>query len=216
MRAADCNFTPVAAAESPLHEIRSLRPSNPMTRTPPVHELVAPRRSGLVGFCLAAGHPDRFGHIVIAGAGLWSEWADTVNLQSARLAVAGRINEAGATMVRSLRPDIRLPGVVTVLGALMARATSAMVSPHDLLVSAEAMHAFDPQEVLPQIRVPVLLVAGERDEWFTNEDVEHAAKLIPHCTLKLYPGKTHFGAISSPRFATDVRDFVRHHPPDPA
>lgn len=171
---------------------------------------------GLIGFCLAAGHPDRFGHIVIAGAGLWSEWADRVNLQSARLAVAGRINEAGATAIRSLRPDIRLPGVVTVLGALMGRVTAAMVSPHDLLVSAEAMHAFDPQHVLPQIRVPVLLVAGERDEWFTNDDVEQAAKLIPHCTMKLYPGKTHFGAIASPRFATDVRDFVRHHPPDPS
>ena len=25
------------------------------------------------GFCLAAVHPDRFGHIVIAGAGLWGQ-----------------------------------------------------------------------------------------------------------------------------------------------
>lgn len=137
---------------------------------------------------------------------------DTANLESARLLVAGRTREAGATAVRTLRPDIRVPGLATALGTLAARASLAAASAEDLLVSAEAMHAFDPHQVLPTIPVPVLLVGGDRDVWFTQADIEQAAHLIPRCTLKLYPDTTHFGALRSPRFADDVREFVQHHP----
>ena len=164
---------------------------------------------GLIGLSLAARHPDRFGHIVIAGAGLWSQRADTANLETARLLVAGRTREAGANAVRTLRPDIRVPGLATALGTLLARVSLAEYSAEDLLVSAEATHAFDPHEVLPTISVPVLLVGGDRDVWFEVEDIEEAARLIPNCTLKLYPDTTHFGALRSPRFAEEVREFVR-------
>jgi len=76
------------------------------------------------------------------------------------------------------------------------------------LASAEALHAFDPREVLPNIRVPVLLVAGDRDVWFARESIEQAAQLIPDCTLKVYPDTSHFGAIRSPHFFVDVRAFT--------
>lgn len=167
---------------------------------------------GLIGFSLASRHPNRLGHIVIAGAGVWSQRSDRANLEPARLLVAGRTREAGATAVRLLRPDIRVPGLATALGTLVARASLAAASAEDLLVSAEAMHTFDPHQVLPTIPVPVLLVGGDRDVWFAQEDIEQAARLIPRCTLKLYPDTTHFGALRSPRFADDVREFVQHHP----
>jgi pimeloyl-ACP methyl ester carboxylesterase len=171
---------------------------------------------GIIGFCLAARHPDRFAHIVIAGAGLWSERSDRANLEPARLLVAGRTREAGASIARLLLPNIRLPGVATVLGALLARAALAEHTPEDLLVSAEATHAFDPQQVLASIGVPVLLVAGEKDVWFTPQAVTQAAHLIPNCTLHLYPDTNHFGAITSPRFAADTLDFIRQHQQAPA
>ena len=164
---------------------------------------------GLIGFGLAAKHPDRFGHIVIAGAGLWSQRSDTANLEFSRLLVAGHTREAGATAVRTLQPDIRVPGLATALGPLVARASLAAASAEDLLVAAEAMHTFDSHEVLPTIAVPLLLACGDNDIWFAREDIEQAARLIPRCTLKLYPDTTHFGALRSPRFADDVRDFVQ-------
>ncbi len=163
---------------------------------------------GIIGFCLAARHPDRFGHIVIAGAGVWSQRSDRANLEFARLLVAGRTREAGEHAVRLLAPDIRVPGLVTVLGVLVARASLTVASAQDLLVSAEALHAFDPREVLPSIGVPVLLVAGDKDVWFAQEEVEQAANLIPNCTLRLYKDTNHSGAITSPRFATDAREFI--------
>ena len=171
---------------------------------------------GIIGFCLAAGHPDRFGHVVIAGAGVWSQRSDGANLEFSRLLVAGRTREAGQHAVRLLAPGIRVPGLVTVLGVLVARASLTAASAQDLLVSAEALHAFDPQEVLPRIGVPVLLVAGAKDVWFAQEAVEQAAKLIPNCTLRLYPDTNHFGAITSPRFAADAREFIRHDQQAPA
>ena len=171
---------------------------------------------GMIGFCLAAGHPDRFAHIVIAGAGMWNERSDRANLEPARLLVAGRTREASAHFARLLLPNIRLPGVATVLGALIARAALAEHTAEDLLVFAEATHAFDPQQVLPSIGVPVLLVAGEKDVWFSPEAVTDAAQLVPQCTLRLYPDTNHFGAITSPRFAADTLDFIRQHQQAPA
>jgi pimeloyl-ACP methyl ester carboxylesterase len=171
---------------------------------------------GMIGFCLAAEHPDRFGHIAIAGAGLWGERSDRANLEPARLLVAGRTREAGEYSVRLLAPGIRIPGAATVLGVLLARASLTEASAEDLLVSAEALHAFDPREVLPRIGVPVLLVAGDKDMWFAREAVEQAAQLIPNCTLRLYPDTNHFGAITSPRFAADAREFIRHDQQAPA
>jgi len=164
---------------------------------------------GMIGFCLAAGHPDRFGHIVIAGAGMWSERSDRANLETARLLVAGRTREAGEHAMRLLFPNLRVPGAATVLGALMARASLSEASAEDLLVSAEATHAFDPHVVLPRIKVPVLLVAGEKDVWFSREAVEQAAQLVPRCVLRLYPDTNHFGAITGRRFFADAREFIR-------
>jgi pimeloyl-ACP methyl ester carboxylesterase len=163
---------------------------------------------GMIGFCLAARHPDRFGHIVIAEAGLWSERLDRANLDSARLLVTGHTRQGGALMIRFIAPNLRLPGVVPVLGALIGRATLAEYG-DDLLVVAEAIHAFDPQEILPNIAVPVLLVGGENDVLFAQEELERAAQLIPQGTLRHYPGTNHFGTITSPRFAADTHDFIR-------
>jgi pimeloyl-ACP methyl ester carboxylesterase len=181
-----------------------------------VNLVIGHSTGGFIGFCLAAGHPDRFGHIVIAGAALWNHRADRANLEFSRLLVAGRTREAGEHAVRTLGPGIRVPGLATVLGVLLARASLTVASAEDLLVTAEALHTFDPQQVLPSIRVPVLLVVGDKDVYSTPEEVEKAAELIPNCTLRLYKDTNHFGAITSPRFAADAREFIARTQQPPA
>ena len=163
---------------------------------------------GMIGFCLAAEHSDRFHHIVIAGAGLWSERSDRANLDTARLLVDGRTRQAADNMARLLFPNIRPQGLAKLVGILIAKVTLTEYTAEDLLVSAEATHAFHPQQVLPSIAVPVLFIAGDKDVWFAQEDVEQAAQLIPNCQLRLYPNTNHFGAITSPSFAPDVLAFV--------
>jgi pimeloyl-ACP methyl ester carboxylesterase len=168
---------------------------------------------GMIGFCLAARHADRFGHIAIGVAGYTlPEQGKVANRDSARLLSEGRKTEAAAVLGNLLYPGIPAP-VAPVLAAIMARVSyAAPYIPSDVTIVADAANAFDGREILPEISVPVLLVCGDRDRWFPKEVYEETARLIPDCTLKLYPGKDHLGAMFSRRFPQDVLDFVRQHP----
>jgi pimeloyl-ACP methyl ester carboxylesterase len=67
--------------------------------------------------------------------------------------------------------------------------------PHDdLLTEAQAELAFDSRAVLPQIQEPILLICGDRDQFFTSDVVEETAALIPNCSLIWYAGKGHVRA----------------------
>jgi len=56
--------------------------------------------------------------------------------------------------------------------------------------------------------VPVLLVCGDEDLYFPKEVYQETARLIPDCTLRMYEGAGHVGAIRDRRFPQDVLDFV--------
>jgi len=171
---------------------------------------------GMIGFYLAARHPDRFGHIAITVAGYkLSEQATALDIEFAKLLGEGRRTEAGALRAKELYPGIRVPGVVRVLGAVVGRLMYGETHPcfaNDVMVEAEAEGTFDAREVLPDIPVPVLLVGGDRDQYFPKEVYEETARLIPDCTLRIYEGKDHLGANTDKRLYPDVLDFVRQRP----
>jgi pimeloyl-ACP methyl ester carboxylesterase len=172
---------------------------------------------GQIGFYLAARHPDRFGHIVILVAGYEdSERGKEILLPMARLLGEGRTGEAMATMLKDMYPSLPR-GVGRVVGAVMGRLMYAKMPPSfrsDVMVEAEAELACDAREVLPDITVPVLLVCGDHDPYYSKEVYEETARLIPDCTLRMYEGAGH--DVSDKRFAQDVLDFVgqrsRVHP----
>jgi pimeloyl-ACP methyl ester carboxylesterase len=91
------------------------------------------------------------------------------------------------------------------LGRLFAH---EQVASGDLRVEAAAETAFDAREVLPRIRVPVLLVCAERDRFFPKELVDETTALIPGCTVVRYPGMGHARAAMSGRLPRDILDFV--------
>jgi pimeloyl-ACP methyl ester carboxylesterase len=76
------------------------------------------------------------------------------------------------------------------------------------MVEAEAVAAFDAREILPEIRVPVLLIGCDRDFDFPKEVYEETARLIPDCTLRMYENETVLQAGSDKRLPRDVLDFV--------
>ena len=78
-----------------------------------------------------------------------------------------------------------------------------------MMVEAEAEMAFDAREILADISVPVLLVCGDADMYIPKELYAETARLIPDCTLRMYEGIGHVGAIRDKRFPQDVLDFVR-------
>jgi pimeloyl-ACP methyl ester carboxylesterase len=171
---------------------------------------------GVIGFYLAARHPDRFGRIALVGAAYnASEVGKTLDYDFARLRSEGRNGEASALMLRHMAPGLRVPGAARVLGAVMARLMFGETHPYfasDMMVEAEAEMAFDAREVLPDISVPVLLVCGDADMYIPKELYEETARLIPDCTLRMYEGIGHVGAVRDKRFPQDVLDFVGQRP----
>jgi pimeloyl-ACP methyl ester carboxylesterase len=171
---------------------------------------------GVIGFYLAARHPDRFGHIALVGAAYnASEEGKALDYDFARLRSEGRDGEASALMLRHMGPGFRVPGVARVLGAVMARLMFGKTHPYfanDMMVEAEAELAFDARQVLPEISVPVLLVCGDADMYIPKELYEETARLIPDCTLRMYEGIGHVGAVRDERLARHVLEFVRQQP----
>ncbi|MDH3539921.1 MAG: alpha/beta hydrolase [Acidimicrobiia bacterium] len=171
---------------------------------------------GMIGFYLAARHPERFGHIAIAVAGHEvGEQGKALDYDFARLLSEGKNGEAGALMVRNMAPGLRVPGAARALGAVMGRMMAGEAHPSfasDVMVEAEAEVAFDARDVLPAISVPVLLVCGDEDLYFPKAVYEETARLIPDCTLRMYDGAGHVGAIRDRRFPQDVLYFVRQRP----
>jgi pimeloyl-ACP methyl ester carboxylesterase/uncharacterized membrane protein len=168
---------------------------------------------GMIGFCLAARHPDRFGHLAVMLAGYaMTDEGKAFELDFAKLMSEDRKGEAGALVTDLIAPDLRVPGrVARAVGALLVRVMFGEPHPYfarDVLTEAEAVAAFDAREILPQIPVPVLLIGCDRDFEFPKEVYEETARLIPDCTLKVYGGKTAFQAGSDKRLPKDVLDFV--------
>ncbi|MGD8487132.1 MAG: alpha/beta hydrolase, partial [Chloroflexota bacterium] len=122
---------------------------------------------GLIGLSLAAGHPDRFGHIVIAASGYrGSEHVLADALEEAQLVSQDRTSELGALMFRTQVPRNPIPGLDRVVGVVLGRLMTQGRHPYirsDVLVEAEALRATDARDILTTISVPVLLIAGDRD-----------------------------------------------------
>jgi len=165
---------------------------------------------------LAANHPDRFDHVALIGA------AHTVSEQGRRLdydwAAArsrGDWTQAGRIMAGAMLSDSRLrwsaPALGTVMG-LVFRSHAHDQFASDVMVEAEAEVAFDAHAILDQIEVPVLLINGDKDFYFPVPLIEETKRLIPDCTLEIYPGKGHVGAIGSRRIAPDILDFINMKP----
>jgi pimeloyl-ACP methyl ester carboxylesterase len=174
---------------------------------------------GIIGFYLAARHPDRFGRIALVGAAYdANEEGKRLDYEFARLRSEGRDGEASALMLRQMAPGLQAPGIARALGEVMARLMFGPTHAYfasDVMVEAEAEMAFDAREVLPDISVPVLLVCGDEDTYIPKELYEETARLIPDCTLRMYEGVGHVGAVRDPRFPRDVLEFVRQRPATP-
>ncbi len=167
---------------------------------------------GIVGFCLAARHPDRFVHIVVALAGYEvSERGKRIDYKLAERLSQGRTVEAATGMFEDYFPQIRIPGAAQLFGQLMGRLGFRGRHPEfasDIMIEAEAEVAFDARPILPEIGVPVLLIGGDADFMFPDDYLEETARLIPDCTVRVYEGKDHIQAFSDERLSKDVLAFI--------
>ena len=166
---------------------------------------------GTIVLYLAANHPESAEHLVAAGAaGTIDDWGRDVDYRWAQARARGDKAEAGRVMAEYFYPEPSQARLRAVLGSALAPLFSGeQVPAGDLLVEAEAEMVFDARDALPRISVPVLVVSGEDDLFFTKEIVDETVALIPDCTLIRYPGKGHMKSIMGGQLVEDVLEYVQ-------
>ncbi|MFC7849739.1 alpha/beta fold hydrolase [Arthrobacter sp. NPDC057388] len=90
---------------------------------------------------------------------------------------------------------------------------SAFASRESLLESFTASVSSNVAEVAPRLTLPVLLVAGEKDEIALLRDQQHLASLLQDATLEVIPDVGHLIHYETPGPAAEyIRRFLKDHP----
>lgn len=165
---------------------------------------------GMIAQHLAADHADLLDRVVLAlSAARITDWGRDVDYRWAQARVAQNWAGAGRAMAEYFFPEPAQWRQRNVLGAVLSRAfITDQVPGQDLRVEAEAEMTFDARDVLPRIRVPVLLISAERDMFFTPEIIEETAAALKDCRTVRYPGIGHVRGAMSPRIVQDVLEFA--------
>lgn len=90
---------------------------------------------------------------------------------------------------------------------------SAFASRDSLLEAFKASVGSNVSEVAGELRLPVLLIAGEQDEIALLPDAHKLAALLPDGTLEVIPGVGHLIHYETPEPAAGfIRRFLKDHP----
>jgi pimeloyl-ACP methyl ester carboxylesterase len=166
---------------------------------------------GMVALHLAADHPQRVGLLALVASGpRLSDWCADVDRRLAEALRRGDRAEAGTVFGEYVLPG---PRSLRLRRALSPLAVSTFLPDHeaalgDALVEVEAERTCDARPLLPRVAAPTLVLAGDRDRIFPFDDVLAAARLVPDCEVRRFPGRGHVGMASSPRVPGEVLTFV--------
>ena len=160
----------------------------------------------------AADHPDLVRRLVIhSSAYTLSDEAKRVQMRIGHLARQRQWRQAYAVMLGFMVPRqgfikyVARP--IVWLGSLLAGALGAPEDPSDLVVTIEAEDQHDFKERLGQITAPTLVIAGDKDPFYSEALFRETAQGIPNARLILYEGMGH--PASGKRFSQDVLAFLK-------
>ena len=155
---------------------------------------------------LAADHPDVVRRLVIhSSAHRLSDPARAAQLEVGRLAEQRRWREAWATLLGFMLGSGPLARAQTWIASPLL-SFSKPADPSDLVITILAEDQFSYREQLARIAAPTLVIAGDRDPFYTPALLRETAAGIPDARLILYPGMGH--PASGKRFKQDVLAFL--------
>jgi pimeloyl-ACP methyl ester carboxylesterase len=175
-------------------------------------DVIGVSTGGSIAQHFAADHPDLVRRLVIhSSAYALSDEARRLQMRVAHLAQQRRWVRASAVMLRPLFPDQGLMKYLSVpivwLASLLLGLLAAPKDPSDLVVTVEAEDTHDFKDHLGEISAPTLVVAGDRDPFYTETLFRETAEGIPNARLILYPGMGH--PASGKQFGRDVLAFLQ-------
>jgi len=167
---------------------------------------------GMIGQWLAASAPDRVSRAVLANTS--ARFADPSGVEARRQSVLanGMSSIVDAAMGRFFSPDAHSPQISS------TRRTFLAANPIGYAGCCAAIRDMDNVSLLPRIRIPTLIISGDRDistPWSANGfgNGEVLAQSIPNATTVHLPA-AHLSNIERPRsFTTALLDFLL--PPAP-
>ncbi|NIB42438.1 alpha/beta hydrolase [Pseudomaricurvus alkylphenolicus] len=167
---------------------------------------------GMVGQFIAANHPECTKKMVLHVAACQiNEPIKSVDVAFGKAMAEGKSFKAGALYAEGLFPNM-LPALAKFFAGtmmwMMGGSGKHEYYANDVVVEAEAEVTFDTREALPKISIPVLMISGDKDYWFSEALTLETAELIPGCQLKMYQGKGHLDAAMDPRSAEDILEFI--------
>jgi pimeloyl-ACP methyl ester carboxylesterase len=174
-------------------------------------DVVGISTGGSIALQLAVDHPDLVRRLVvassaarIAGEGLRSqrelgEVARRGDRRGAYRLLASEVLRAG--------PLERLLGGLLWLAGPLAFPLAGDLS--EMVATIDAEDDFDLRDRVGEIRAPTLVIGGARDRFYDRGLLTETAELIAGARLVLYPRRGHTTAVADPRFARDVRAFLR-------
>jgi hypothetical protein len=135
-----------------------------------------------------------------------SEPARALPLEVGRLAAERRWQAAWETLLRcTLQPEWIADPLAWFAALILPLDTPE--DPSDLLITIAAEDPFNFQDRLAKITASTLVIAGERDPFYSVALFQATAEGIPNARLILYPGLGHSGA--GKQFDRDVLAFLR-------
>ena len=155
---------------------------------------------------VAETHPERVTRLMLIGSAVTPLKQETRELQAAVHTLEDPVpaefaREFQASTVHVPLPEAFFEQVVAESLKLPARVWKSAL---------DGLLAVDDTADLGQITAPTLLIGGERDEFFSREEVEGLAAAIPGARLLVYPETGHAVQWERPeRVANDLDTFVR-------
>jgi pimeloyl-ACP methyl ester carboxylesterase len=166
---------------------------------------------GLIAQHFAADHSDLFDHIVIAmtahklspeGIELHEEFADLLS--------RGKYGDAYKALSNGVYgPGTKRTGAGSSSwdpGSPMPKSKRESFA-SDVLIEANAEKEHNSTQSLPRIKVPVLIISGDRDFYFPIDYVREMERMIPQSIVRVYSGRGH-DAFGDKRFPDDVVFFA--------
>jgi pimeloyl-ACP methyl ester carboxylesterase len=170
-------------------------------------DVIGVSTGGSIAQHFAADHPGLTRRLVIhSSAHTLNAAARAAQLEVGRLAGQRKWRAAWAALLGFMLPPSPLTGPQVWL-ASRVMSLAAPKDPSDLVITVEAEDRFNFQERLAQISAPTLVVAGDRDPFYSPALFRETAAGIPNARLILYPGMGHPAAGN--RFRRDVLAFLR-------
>lgn len=145
--------------------------------------LLAPIYAGPVAIAYAAHHPERVSHLI-----LWHSWARTRDAASPQFAALARLRDTDWELYSETVAHTLLGWSEGEPAHRYAALMRECIAPETLKAALAAIAQFDVEALLPQVKVPTLVLHRRQLSWLSADVARGLASRIPDARLAILEG----------------------------